>query len=325
MFRTLNKFAFPSAFPEAEFAPIKDPLQQKAVDLTLSRGFKVPTLPTRFPGQPPEVDFKALGEMRLSGPAISPTVEREVLKLHSPVADNIPAQLKHRFLGTPRRALHNVVGALSRHPYLTAAGAGAAALGVHQYLKHRAARQQAEQAEQAPEQPKMAALVPPPPVASIAPRPPVPGDIKMPKPSTKSPIEQKTKGSSGTASSAPSAGISKAAFDPAIAALLAAAAGGTGGYFFGKKVLEPLAGGRVDALKETISEAEKAMGRWETVKEFAPAGAAAAGAILLAALAANHARKSEREKLRGMTGRSYREYDPNGSDYSPDSREMFHG
>jgi hypothetical protein len=153
----------------------------------------------------------------------------------------------------------------------------------------------------------------------------LPSDIKMPKPSTKSPIEATTKKSPGTKAPAPAGGISKAAFDPAIAALLAAAAGGTGGYFFGKKVLEPIAGGRVDALKETISEAEKAMGRWETVKEFAPAGAAAAGAILLAALAANHARKDEREKLREMTGRSYRRYDPNGSDYTPDTQRPFYG
>jgi len=314
MFRMLNKFAFPSAFPEAEFAPIKDALSQKMVDLALARGHKIPTLPTPA-GHLPAVDLKALGNTRLGGPSISPLVEREVLKLHSPVADNIPAQLKHRFFGTPRRVLSNVAGALSRHPYLTAAGAGAAALGVHQYLKHRAAKQQA----------KEAALVPPPPVASIAPRPPVPGDLKVPRPSTKSPIDTKTKGSSGTGATAVSA-TTKTAFDPAIAALLAAAAGGTGGYFFGKKVLEPLAEGRVESIKDSIAAAQLAMSRWETVKEFAPAGAAAAGAILLAALAANHARKDEREKLRNMTGRSYRQYDPEGSsDYSPDSREAFHG
>lgn len=361
MYRALSKIAaipFDSAFDPQTFVPPKDELQRKLVDMAQLRGYPIPLLPAPA-GHVPEVDLKALGNMRIRGTSVPhhvgnphlldniaetakpkmdiPLAEKETMKLYSPVADNPLKQLRHR-----------IIGGIKRHPYATAATAAgllAAGLGVRHYLKSRK-RPTEEEMQQLPQQPqypqmpegdpyagyggypeeayrKAASLVAPPPSTTAPARAPVPGDLKVPRPSVSSPVAAGKAPAGKAPGGTTSGGSAKVAFDPAVAALIAGGIGGTGGYMLGKHVISPFAEGRVKAIQDAIAEQQKSMDRWSNVKQYGPAGAAAVSAIILAALAANHARKSEREKMDNMLDRQYANYDPQNMGFSPENRMNF--
>jgi 7-keto-8-aminopelargonate synthetase-like enzyme len=78
--------------------------------------------------------------------------------------------------------------------------------------------------------------------------------------------------------------------DDFLAGILGAGAGGVGGYALGKKFLDPMLGRKAQQAEEVARRLRKG-------QALAPLGAAALGALVLAAIAAANARKNERAKM----------------------------
>ena len=74
-------------------------------------------------------------------------------------------------------------------------------------------------------------------------------------------------------------------------------AGGAGGYLAGKHLLNPVLESRKRSIIEKMLRGEDILKKLETGTKYGPIAAAAIGAILLAGIAANRARKSERERI----------------------------
>jgi len=140
-------------------------------------------------------------------------------------------------------------------------------------------------------------------------QPPTPKPVGMPSVSRPGPgagisadkdVSSKTKGLlAGTS-------VPKMAFaDESALPLLGGAIGGAGGYALGEKVIKPLLSMKEKNILDRIALGEKAVSGIRKAKKIAPVGAAAIGAILLAALAARKARRKGEEDMAryiAMTG-----------------------
>lgn len=105
--------------------------------------------------------------------------------------------------------------------------------------------------------------------------------------------------------------------------MLAAGAGGLGGWALGEKLIAPALQQRESALIDAIARQEAILAKLKKARKAAPMGAAAAGAILLAALTAVKARQSER---RGAGGVQITPHDPTGAGFAPgDQANMYPG
>jgi hypothetical protein len=92
--------------------------------------------------------------------------------------------------------------------------------------------------------------------------------------------------------------LSKIAFlDSGVWPLIAGTGGGVGGYYLGKKVIDPLLTSRQNKIREQIARGEQWIGRMDKAKRLAPIAGATVGAILLATLAAKSAKRQERERM----------------------------
>jgi len=140
-------------------------------------------------------------------------------------------------------------------------------------------------------------------------QPPTPKPVGMPSVSRPGPgagisadkdVSSKTKGLlAGTS-------VPKLAFsDEGALPLLGGAVGGVGGYMLGDKVIKPLLSRKEKSILDRIAMGDRAVAGIRKAKKIAPLGAAAIGAILLAALAARKARKKGEEDMArylAMTG-----------------------
>ena len=99
--------------------------------------------------------------------------------------------------------------------------------------------------------------------------------------------------------------------------LVAAGAGGLGGYALSEKFLEPYLKQREASLLAEILKKQQAVRNVQKIQRYAPLGAAAAGAILLAALAAVKARKSEAARQQAYPN-PIQTYDPAGAGFYPE-------
>ena len=98
------------------------------------------------------------------------------------------------------------------------------------------------------------------------------------------------------------------AMDEGVLPLLGLGAGGVGGWALAKKLIDPMMDKREQALQEQIKNTQK----W---RKAAPIGAAAAGALLLAALAAVYAKQKQEEKQAPRP--RYEPYDPTEGGFYP--------
>ena len=92
--------------------------------------------------------------------------------------------------------------------------------------------------------------------------------------------------------------LEKIAFlDSGISPLLGGALGGAGGYALGKGVINPILESKRKSILDKMMRGEEIVKGIEKGKATAPIAAATIGAILLAAIAANRAKKQERERI----------------------------
>jgi len=92
--------------------------------------------------------------------------------------------------------------------------------------------------------------------------------------------------------------LEKLAFlDAGVSPLIAGAAGGLGGYALGKGVINPILERQRQSIISKMLRGEDILKKLEKGKAAAPVAAATIGALLLAAIAANRAKKQERQRI----------------------------
>jgi len=92
--------------------------------------------------------------------------------------------------------------------------------------------------------------------------------------------------------------LQKLAFlDEGATPLAAGAVGGAGGYLAGKHLVNPILESRKRSVIDKMLRGEELLKKLEVGTKYGPFAAATIGAILLAGIAANRARKSERERI----------------------------
>lgn len=204
------------------------------------------------------------------------------------------------------------LGSKMGNRFATLAGLGTVGLGIKAYLESQRAQQPS--------------LYPGPKLAgsyvqdaATTPAPPSQPRVSAPSPGVKS-IPKITPGVGASVPKAQSEGRTEASetssekkADDVLFPLLAGSVGGAGGWVAGKKFLEPLLESKERSLAAAIMAQEQRLANIRNLKKLAPFGAATAGAILLAALAASKARQSERE-------RNLQPYDPTRSGFLPNNQ-----
>jgi len=279
--------------------------------------------------------------------------ERAIREAYGDVSKSRLKQLRHRFLGPVKRFWSGANA--FKNPWanrLALLGAlGASGLGIKAYLDANQTPQIGSSLppdsygdidpqmlmlmQQYPEAWKGAAYV-----QDIAATPRPTPQPKVTAPTTKAPSALaatartvtgvSTGGSSATKNTSESSEdkistIKKQAVDDMAFPLVAGGAGGVGGYMLAKKFLTPyLQGQEKDILRE-IAAKQEALKNLQKAQKYGPWGAAAAGAILLAALAAYKARRSEeqRQQAYSVIQNPIRSYDPSGAGYNPEEQVPF--
>ena len=165
----------------------------------------------------------------------------------------------------------------------------------------------------------------PPPVKS--PRVPAPGPSTKPPKLDAGDDAGSTLGA-GTAaqggSQAASGGGEKAAADVSegMLPLLAGGVGGTAAWLGAKKIVNPLIKQQEAATEAAIKKLQAKKAMLGGLQKTVPIGAAAAGALLLAAMAAIKARKNTQREMMGMDPQ-FRPYDPMRQGFYPEEQVQF--
>jgi len=340
-------------------AAIKARLEDKARALANLRGIEIPIVERDVVNVPkataelragarsatPDTIFmEDIANTRLSpkgkGPEFSKLREKAIQDEFGDVAKSKAKQLRHRTVGPLRRfwAGRNAFGKWPNRLALLG-GLGAAGLGIRAYLN----------ANKSPELPADDAIVEywkgAGYVEDIASTPRPVSQPKVSPPSTKPPsaLASSTRtpgapgapspGAEGISGGSPSpegGGLKAGSFqrrlqkqaDDSIFPLVAGGAGGVGGFMLADKLLNPYLKNRENALLKEIAQKQVAVDRLRGAQKFSPFGAAAAGAILLAALAAAKARKSEAERQQAynVIQNPLQAYDPSGAGFYPDQQ-----
>lgn len=247
--------------------------------------------------------------MRMSGstPGPHPAMEKEILKGTGPSTGE---KVRYHTIGKIKR-LWSQPGKYRwlRRAGLLGGAVGAGLLGKawHDSAKNdKALKEQAAQLEamkfganfdyapNAPVTPKPAKFPKiPAPMSTNAGAPDIP---KAPKNTGKT---EAYNGESAEMKVATASGLlAKIAFlDEGALPWIAGLAGGAGGYYVGKKVIDPILGLGQENLRRKIHVFEKLIEGLDKGKKVAPFAGATAGAILLAAIAVKRAKKKERERM----------------------------
>lgn len=104
--------------------------------------------------------------------------------------------------------------------------------------------------------------------------------------------------------------------DDGVLPLLGLGAGGLGGWALAKKFLTPTLEQREKTIAAEIAKKQTQLAQAGKLTKLAPIGAAAAGALLLAALAAMYARRDERAK-QGTPSTGFSPYDQTQAGFNP--------
>jgi len=244
--------------------------------------------------------------MRMSGstPGPHPAMEKEVIKGTGP---STAQKVKHHTVGKVRR-LWSQPGKYRwlRRAGLLGGAVGAGLLGkawIDSAKNDKALKEQAAQLEAY----KFGANFDYTPNAPVTPKPakfpkmPAPmstsgGMPDVPKPPKNSAKTQAYTGESAEMKVATL--LHKVAFlESGAMPWVAGAAGGLGGYYAGKKVIDPILDIGQESLRRKIHIAERIIEGLEKGKKVAPFAGATVGAILLAAIAAKKAKQKERETM----------------------------
>ncbi len=288
-------------------------------------------------------------------------VEKEIQKAHGDVSKSNFKKMKHTYVGGAKRAWggKGFLGGKWRNRAGIAAGVGALGLGMKAYFDSNKAPQPTAQPQPQPQQQRQYQQYPQyqpqyqqpqyskmgsdkySPDAVTIPKPTAqptvpalgPGVGSVPKITSKSfggPSKGGLLGSSSPGSNAgstsrggmgSSSGGSKQAEDAGVLPLLGVAAGGAGGWALGKKYIAPALGGKAERLAAEIAKKQEVLHRVQKATQAAPLGAAAAGAILLAALAALYARKKD-SSIKTQP-REISPYDQSGAGFAPQDHNPY--
>lgn len=239
-------------------------------------------------------------------------IEKEIQKAHGPVAQSRMKQLRHKTLGKTKGwwGGRGLLGGKWRNRLALLGGAGAVGAGIKAYLDSNKTPQPElappvpqEQPIEGPEYltyedlygynyPKMSASKYSPDAVTI-PKPTALPKVNPLGPGVSSTPTLKPEGTgSPLASTEPSESTSKSAgllkrSDAGVLPLLGLGAGGLGGWALGKKVISPILESQENQLAARMKSLQK-------IRKAAPMGAAAAGALLLAALTAVFAKRQAR-------------------------------
>lgn len=320
MFRELEKIAFS---PPAD-DPFVERLLQREREMAQARGIKDFT-----PG------------MRMSGKSYGPhpIMEKEILKGTGPKAG---AKLRYHTLGKVKRFWSQP----GKYQWLRRAGllggaAGAGLLGKAWYDSAKNQKELERLQGDPQELDKLSAKFDYAPNAPVTPKPPkfpsmpapmstsagVPDIPKPPKASAKT--EKYTGESAEMKVATINDVLTKMAFlEEGALPWIAGAGGGVGGYYLGKKVIDPLLGMGQESLKQKMSMLEKIIGGLEKGRKAAPFAGATVGAILLAALAAKRAKQKEREtmeRIEAMGGPEREGFSPYDRRYIGDPMAAYYG
>jgi hypothetical protein len=258
-------------------------------------------------------------------------VEKEIQKKHTPITPL--KKLRHKTVGGMKRFWggQNALGGKWRNRAALAGGLGAVGLGIKSYLdSNRLANPAVAQQQLQPQYAKMgafpyvqdAANIPKPPSQPKvpAPGPGVKGGGNISSSKTPGPLgapRDSVGGSEGGKTSL-SAYVGEKRADDAMLPVLAGGLGGIGGWALGDKVLKPMLEAKEQSLAEAIVQHQKNMARVKGAKKVVPIGAAAAGALILAALAAIKARQDEQAN-QSYPAPYISTYDPSGSGFVPNN------
>lgn len=122
--------------------------------------------------------------------------------------------------------------------------------------------------------------------------------------------------------SSPLARALKKQADDAVFPMVAAGAGGLAGHALSEKFLAPYLKQREASILAEILKKQQSVKNIQKIQKYAPFGAAAAGAILLAALAAIKARNNEAMRQQALQGQM-QPYDPTGAGFYPEESVNF--
>ncbi len=298
----------------------------------------------------PDIESMRMSQRPATGgapPVAARTIEKEIQKAHGVVSNSPVKQLRHRTVGKAKRIWggKGLLGGKWRNRAGIIGGLGALGLGIKTYLDSNKTPQP-ELAPQAPQQQptegpqymsyedlyggyKMGAskyspdaVTIPKPTALPRVNPLGPGVSSTPtlKPdSAGSPmgLSGSSPGASPSGGSSPkSAGLLKRS-DEGVLPLLGLGAGGLGGWALGEKVISPILENKEKNIAQEIARKQHTLQTFQKVRRAAPIGAAAAGALLLAALTAAFAKKQTRQEMQGMPQAQLRPYDPSGAGFYP--------
>ena len=283
----------------------------------------------------------------IPGRSVSPggqsaLIEKEIQKAHGTVSNSPLKKLRHNTVGKAKRVWggKGLLGGKWRNRAGIIGGAAALGLGIKAYLDANKTPQPTL-APPEPEQsqypayegyPKMGAskyspdaVTIPTPTAQPKVAPLGPGVGSTPKITAsgggKTTSSGFLGGSSGSGSSS-GGGDSKVAADEGILPLLGVGAGGLGGWALGEKVISPLLENKEKQIAEEIARKQQILGNYRKVRKAAPMGAAAAGALLLAALTAMYVKKKSQPTgpLRPI---QVNPYDQTGAGFAPQEQNQW--
>jgi hypothetical protein len=324
----------------AQDAALKQRLEAKAQALAEARGATIPNvLKTQYTDPygglaagTQQRRVPAPEQARISSIAAkSPMVEKEIIKQYGTVSNSPLKELRHRTVGKIKRLwagqgglggkIRNRAGMLGG-----LAALGGLGLGVKNYLDSQKQDSQTmfspeylqslSQQEQGYPQDFVRYAAAGFDDVAKTPKPPSPPTISTPGTAVgnikldtsfgaSSPNFASTKGFGGSSTkSKNTTPFSKKAGDNGVNPLLAGLAGGVGGFVAGDKLIRPMISAKEEAIKALIANKEQQLGSLRNLNKLAPIGAATAGAILLAAVAAAMGNKKGREMSganRGMT------------------------
>jgi len=316
---------------------------QKAIDLAVARGQEIPLVPKAVGWDPVKKEVieemvPDVANMRMSGkPATPPTgaakvapglIEKEIQQAHSGLTP--VKKLRHQTVGKAKRLWGGAggLGGKWRNRLALLGGLGAIGLGAKSYLDQNRMDQPQLQPQQ--NYNKMGAFTYVQDAANI-PKPPSQPKVPSPGPGVKgvgqmgpqapAGVLGAPKGDTGAGGSdkesAAAPGVLKQA-DETLLPVLAGGLGGVAGWGLGEKVVKPMIESRERTLAEAIAKHQRDLARLKGAKQMVPIGAAAAGALLLAALAASKARQDERMQA-SYPPQAITSYDPSGAGFVPNN------
>ncbi len=294
----------------------------------------------------------AEGGVHKKAPAL---VEKEIQKSHGVVSKSPLKKLRHQTVGKAKRMWggKGFLGGKWRNRAGVLGGVGALGLGIKAYLDANKTPQPALAPTEPQPQPQMGAQYPSynelyrggypkmgsskySPDAVTIPKPTALPKVNPLGPGVGSTPTLKPDGggggllgssSGGSTSSGQSSGSStKAAAlakrsDDGVLPLLGLGAGGLGGWALGEKVISPMLQNKEQDILKKMQQQQKTLRNVQTVRKAAPIGAAAAGALLLAALTAMYAKRQERMHV--VSPANINPYDQTGAGFAPENQEQW--